>query len=656
MKKALLPLAAAMVSQLSLAASWPAPEFPVPPNPATLSAQCKVDLAKARKGIAKMEKRAPDGRWLAAYDNLNAAIEDAYGPVDLLPNVHPDKAMREAAEQCAQQWQDLLSTMGQDEKLFRAAKRVKPKDAIDAELLDTTIKSFQDSGVSLKGKARARAKVINDKLNDLRLAFDKNIRDAAIRVSFTEAELKGVPEAVWKDAKRDEQGRIVLGVDYPSYGPVLQAAELASTRERMWRAKINEGGEPNLKLLSEMAQLRKEYAQLFGFNSYADFVLRRRMAQNTARTMAFLDDVKAAVKERELQEVADLAQLKAKHLGTAESQTRIERWDLAFYSERLRKERYSVDQEAFRAYFPPEESLKFALRLIEKLMGVKYTQIPGPAPWHADTKRYEVSDATSGKPLAGLIVDLYPRDGKYNHAAVWSYRSGSTRMGRLPQAALVVNFDRKGLTLDELETLLHELGHSVHSNLSATRYSLQAGTSVLHDFVEAPSQMLEEWVYDPQVQKLFAEVCPTCTPVPPQLLAKARESKDFPKGVGYARQHLYASFDMALHAADAPDPMALWAKLEGATPIGYVPSSMFPAGFSHLAGGYAAGYYGYLWSLVVAMDMRTAFEADRLDPKVGKRYRDVVLGNGSQRRPQELVKEFLGRETNSKAFFNYLKK
>ena len=271
-------------------------------------------------------------------------------------------------------------------------------------------------------------------------------------------------------------------------------------------------------------------------------------------------------------------------------------------------------------------------------------------------RAFAVSDAKTGKALATLYVDLYPREGKYNHAAVWPLRSAATRNQRVPQAALVVNLDRKGLTLNELETLLHEMGHALHNNLSATRYAQQASSNVQWDFVEAPSQMLEDWVYDKKVLKLFAEVCPSCRPVPDEMIDKARVARDFGKGLRTARQLLFASYDQALYIADAPDPMALWRQMEGATPLGYVEGTQFPAGFAHIAGGYAAGYYGYMWSLVVAHDLRTAFKDDRLDPAVGARYRRTVLAQGRQLPPRELVKEFLGRETNAKAFFDDLER
>jgi thimet oligopeptidase len=291
------------------------------------------------------------------------------------------------------------------------------------------------------------------------------------------------------------------------------------------------------------------------------------------------------------------------------------------------------------------------MRVIEKMMDVRYERVPGAVLWHPEAQAWRVSDAATGKPLAGLLIDLYPRVGKYNHAAVWSYRNSATRTGRLPQAALIVNLDRKGLSLDEMNTLLHEFGHAVHNNLSRTRYSAQGGVNVLHDFAEAPSQMLEEWIFEPRVLALMGQVCPSCKPVPDELLAKARIADRYGKGVHYARQRLQASFDLALYDAQAVEPLALWARMEGETPLGHVEGSLFPAGFSHVATNYAAGYYGYLWSEVVAADLRTAFARDPLDPAVGRRFRDIVLANGGQRPPQALVREFLGRETTPQAFF-----
>jgi thimet oligopeptidase len=647
-------LALAATSSLAAPPSLPGPAFPSYAQPAQLDAACKSHLGRAEAAVRRLERRGPRAGWLAAYDDVNALVEDLASPVFLLSNVHPEPALREAAEACERRWQDFFTRFGQNETLYRAARRQQPRDAIDRHLLKSAIEGFEDAGVSLPPAQRARAKAIQDRINEISQAFDRAIRDEKVLLAFTEAELKGVPEGVWKAAKRDDQGRYLLGLDYPSSLPVLQLAIDPATRERMWRAKQSEGGAENLKRLAEIAQLRREYAQLFGFKSFADFTLRRRMAESSANVGRFLDEVGQAVVEREKRELDELRDAKARELGQPAAQVTLQRWDVAYYTERVKRERYSVDQEAFRAYFPPQESLAFVMRVVEKLLGVRYQRVEGVALWHPEAQAYRAIDVATGRALATLYIDPYPRDGKYNHAAVWPLRSASTRLKRAPQAALVVNFDRKGLNLEEVETLLHELGHAVHNNLQRTRH---AGSSVLADFVEAPSQMLEDWMFDPRVLALMREVCAACKPVPEALLAQAKVAERYGKGVQYARQRLFASFDQELHGPDAPEPMALWRRLEAQTALGHVEGTMFPAGFSHIAtnSNYSAGYYGYLWSEVVALDLRSAFAKDKLDPGVGRRYRDTVLANGGQKPPQVLVREFLGRPSNSRAFFEDLK-
>jgi len=658
MHRRLALVALALVAAPSLAAPPPAlpgPAFPDYRSPQVLEAACTRNLATAQAAIRKLE-RVPGGpRWLGAYDDLNASIEDLSGPIYLLSNVHPDKAMRDAAEACELKWQDLNSTLGQNERLYRAARHVRPRDAIDRELLKATLETFEDAGAALPPAERARAKAINDRVIELGQAFDKNIRDESIQLAFSEAELKGVPDGVWKNARRDAEGRVLLGVDSPTYVPFMQTATDAGARERMWRAKTNEGGEPNLKLLAEIAQLRREYARLFGLPSYADFTLRRRMAQTAANATRFLDEVRAAVTERERRELDEVRAAKARALGQPLADVKLERWDSAYYAEIVKRERYSVDQGAFRPHFPPQESLAFVMRVAEKLFGVRYTRVPQAKLWHPDAQAFVAQDVKTGKALATLYVDAYPREGKYGHAAVWPLRSGATRGARAPQAALVVNLDRQGLSLDEMETLLHEFGHALHNNLARVRYA--AANHVLDDYAEAPSQMLEDWVYDPRVMDLMREVCPACKPVPRELLAQGERAERYGLGLQTARQQLFASYDLALHGPDAPEPMALWARMEGGTLLGHVPGTMFPAGFSHIVqSNYAAGYYGYLWSKVVAADLRTAFARDKLDAAVGQRYRATVLAPAGQQPPQALVRAFLRREFNARAFFEELER
>ncbi len=647
--------AAFVVVLISQAASAAQPALAGPPFPAfasaaALTSACDAALADVGRRVQALETLPPDGGWLAAWDDLNAAIEDASAPIGLLENVHPAKAIRDAAQACNQRWSEFGSALGQNEALHRALQRIEPRDAIDRELVKVAAERFEDAGVGLPAGDRERAKQTSDRIAALAQQFDARIRDADVRVAFAVDDLAGVPREVWATKPRDAEGRVVLGLDNPTLDAIAEHADNASTRERMWRAKTNEGGGANLAVLAEIARLRREYARLFGLQSFAEFQQRRAMVENPATTARFLAEVRAAVQARELRDVDELREVKSRHLGTPRAATRVERWDVAYYSERRRRERYDVDQEAFRAYFPPAQSVRFVMRIAEKMFGIRYTRVAA-ALWHEDAEAYAVTDARTGAPLATLYVDLYPREGKYNHAAVWDVRSSATRTHRLPQAALVVNLDRHGLTLAELETLLHEMGHAIHNNLSATRDTQLSSANVQVDFGEAPSQMLEDWVYDRQVLKLFADVCPECRPVPEGMIERAREARDFAKGLRTSRQLLYARYDQALYGVDAGDPMELWARMEGETPLGHVPGTMFPAGFSHAVSVYPAGYYGYLWSLVVALDLRTAFAADRLDPAVGARYRRTVLAQGRQAPPRVLVREFLGRETDARAFF-----
>jgi thimet oligopeptidase len=591
------------------------------------------------------------GALLAEFDAQTRRYEDVLGPLGLMTVVHPDKRIRDAAEACDLRYQAFVASFQQNPRIYALLVKATPVDAIDARMQRDLLDGFEDAGVALAPAKRARVKAINAEVARLVQAFDRRIQEDKTRIAYSAEELAGVPDKVWRDARRDAHGRYLLGLDDPTSIAVLQQADSAATRERMWRATMQQGGRANLAALARIAALRRETAQLFGFASYDDFVLRRRMAKSRARVDAFLGEVQDAVRQREQADLALVRAAKAEQLHQPLDATRLRRWDLAYYTERARQAHGGVDQEVFRAYFPPEASLAFVFAVAERLFGVHFRPIEQTL-WHPDARAFEAVDGE--RSLGVLYVDLYPRPDKYKGAEVVSFRNVSTLVGRKPAAALVVNLSRQGLSIDELQTLLHEFGHALHALLSETRYAAEGGTNVLLDFSEAPSQMLEDWVYDPQVLALFQQVCAECKPIPPELALAARRAVRFDQGIQFARQHLYASYDLALYASAPADPLALWQKMEGETPLGYEPGSLFPASFSHITQDYAAGYYGYLWSLAVAEDLRTAFAGHRLDPAVGARYRASVLANGGQVDPNELVRQFLGRDTNNKAFFDEL--
>lgn len=646
----LLILAAALIAAPALAQVY---EFPRWNDAAQVNAECSrllADVRQREKALAALPERGAD--VLGPLDELMQRVEDTMGPLWLLPAVHPDKPVRDAAEACDLAFQRFTAAFLQNARIHARLKHAAVADDIDRRLQREQLDAFEDSGVALAPAARQRARRISTEITELAQAFERRIRESRDTVAFTEAELEGVPENVWRNARRDAQGRHVLGLDYPTADPVMERAVQERTRERMWRATMRQGGPANLQTLQRIAELRREYARLFGFDSYADFALRRRMVGSEAQATRFLAEVDAAVAQREQADLGVLREAKARATGQPLAATTLQRWDLRHFTERVRQERYAVDQEAFRAHFPPQRSLEFVFALSQRLFGVRFEPVE-QALWHPQARAYAARDE-NGALLGTLFVDLFPRPDKYNHAAVWSFRNVSARSGRLPAAALVVNFDRQGLTLEELETLLHEFGHALHALLSSTRYAIQGGTNVLLDFAEAPSQMLEDWVYDPAVLALFQQVCSECAPVPREMIERAARARHFAKGVATTRQLIFARYDLALHGRRAEAPMKLWARMERATPLGHVAGTIFPAGFGHLAGGYGAGYYAYMWSLVVAEDLRTAFAANRLDAAAGRRYRDTVLANGGQLAPQELVRRFLGREGNAEAFFRSL--
>ncbi len=643
-----------LLALLSSAAAAQVYEFPRYDSAAQVRADCDRLLADLKQRERAIERLPEGADVLGAIDAQMQRIEDTLGPLWLLPAIHPAKAVRDAADACDLAFQTVSSAFLQNPRVHARLKSAPVADDIDRRLQREQLDAFEDSGVALKPAAQQRARQINKELTRLAQEFDRRIRESRDRVAFSADELEGVPEAVWKSARRDARGRYLLGLDYPTAEPVLQRAVRESTRERMWRATMRQGGEANLRTLARLAELRREYARLFGFDSYADFALRRRMVKSEAQASGFLAEVGAAVAQRERADLDLLRAEKARLAGVAPEATTVRRWDVPFLSERVRTQRYTIDEEAFRPYFPPQRSLEFVFALAQRLFGVRFEPVQQTL-WHPQARTYAARDE-NGALLGTLFVDLFPRPDKYNHAAVWSFRNVSTKSGRLPAAALVVNFNDKGLTLGELETLLHEFGHALHALLSKTRYTLQGGTNVLLDFAEAPSQMLEDWVYDPAVLALFQQVCAECPPVPRDMIERADRARHFAKGIATTRQLIFANYDLALYGRRAEDPMRLWTRMERATPLGHAEGSMFPAGFSHVASGYSAGYYAYMWSLVVAEDLRTPFEADRLDAATGRRYRDSVLANGGQVAPDDLVQRFLGRPGNREAFFRSLNK
>ena len=617
---------------------------------AQITKECDAVLGAAQQAVKKMEAKAKSGGIFDEWNRLQIEVEDMAGPVYLLANVHTDKATRDAGDACVLKVTKFNTDLFQNEKLFKRIQGAKTANAHQAMLKKDLIEGFEDTGVALPPEKRKRAKEIIDKLEDLRQVFDRNVRDDKTKVIMAPYEMQGMPETYIAAQKQDEKGNYVLGLDYPAYVPFVTNASNEEARKRFWIAKQRQGGEPNLVILDEIMALRLELAKLYDLPSYGAYSIRRKMAESPQKVLKFLSEVKSAVTELEKKEIEEMRALKAQETGKPLAETRLNRWDSSYYQEKTKKARYNIDQEALRKYFPTDKSVEFTMLVASTLYGVKFNEVKVPV-WHPDVKYYDVLDAKTEKFISGFYLDLYPREGEYNHAAAFPILGVSRLAHRTPVSVLVTNFNRQGLDHNELETLMHEFGHVLHGVLSHADYNPHAGTSVMRDFVEAPSQMFEEWARREQTLALFKQVCPECPQLSADEIKRLDEARKYGKGIQYARQWIYAAYDMSL-TSDKPEPaMAVWQRMESDTPLGFVDGTLFPAAFSHIAGGYAAGYYGYMWSEVLALDMLSAFGNNLLDPKVGKRYRDTILAQGGQRHPAKMVKDFLGREPNSKAFF-----
>lgn len=615
-------------------------------------------LGRAREHLTRLEalplEDAGVSPVLDSWDDTSTMLEDAFGVISLLNSVSPDKEVRDACDVALVQESIFLTEVFQNEAFYERVRKVRPDSIAARELQKHLIEAFEDSGVSLPPDKRQRFKEISERLTELGQEFARNIRENETRLQFTPDECRGLPQSWLDRVQRDEEGNYIVGFDYPDYVPFLMNAHDESARRRYWTANTLRGTARNLDVLDEITRLRKEIADLYEVPSFAHYVTKRRMVENPDTVIGFLDEVRSVVTEAEIRDLGELAELKAELTGVPVEQARIQRWDVSYYRERLRERRYAIDQEELRKYFPTPPTVRWMLDVSERLYGVRFNRGEVPV-WHEDVLYLDVTDAESGSFIGGIYLDLYPRDGKYKHAAAWPVRGVSARTGRKPISVLVTNFNRDGLTHDELETLLHEFGHVLHGVLSDTHYSAHAGTSVQRDFVEAPSQMYEEWASRMESLSLLRNHCNDCPEVDESLVERLNQAKKYGSGIDYGRQLLYASFDMALCSEAPQGAMDTWARMEGETPMGYVEGTQFPGTFEHIASGYAAGYYGYMWAKVIALDLVSAFGADLMNGDTGRRFRELILSRGSEEPARELVERFLGRPVASDAFFEQIR-
>jgi thimet oligopeptidase len=621
--------------------------------------------------LAELDRVAARGPKGATFENGPLAIERALTAFSttltvplFLKYVSDDATVRAAADRCEVAVQQTIVDVFVREDLFAvvdAVVRAKPKlDEADARLLDEQHAGFVRNGLGLPPKDRAAFVAIKKRLVELEAAYSKRLLEWDERVEATPAEVRGIPEGLLHGVERDGQGTYRFELSYPHFNAVMEHAESDALRRRMEAAFQRRGGPDNVKLLEEALQLRDQAAKMLGFPSHAHFVLERRMAKQPESVVRFLDGLRAKLLPRGRTDLAKLLDAKRKRDPSA---TRIESADWRFYEMHTRREEFSYDPQEVRQYFPAERVVDGMLAIFGKLLDVRFRKSDGPR-WHPSVVRYDVLDDAGVR--AVFFLDLYPRPGKYGHAAAFTLLPGyvdAEGTYQCPASAMVANFSPpaggKPSLLDhsEVETLFHEFGHLLHQLLTEARHGSLSGTAVKTDFVEAPSQLLENWAWDRKVlERISGRWDKPEEKLPAPLLSALLASRLHLAGIRYLRQLAFARIDLEYHLTAQPDTTAIYRRECAETMLVPIPDDAIPqASFGHLMGGYDAGYYGYLWAEVFAQDLFTRFEREGLEnPTVGRAYRQGILAAGGEKDPNALIESFLGRAPNDAAFLKSL--
>jgi thimet oligopeptidase len=620
-------------------------------TPDAFTTGCHRDMEAARAAAARAKALAgrDPAAVVEAWDAAFGALGEAAARASLARNVHPDAKLRDAAEEAEQEVDALSTELSLDRGLYDAIAAV-PLDGLDGPtrfLVEKGLRDFRRAGVDRDDATRARVRALREELVRIGQEFGRNIKDDVRRLEVDPAELDGLPEDWRRAHPPGESGKVTLTTDNVDYVPFMTYARSEQARERLWRLYRLRGHPRNLDVLARLLSRRAALARLLGYPSWAAYVTEDKMIGSAEAAAGFVEKISAAAEARMRRDFAQLLERKRRDAPGAE---RVEPWDSAYLQERVRAEQYGFEAQAVRPYFEYAAVKEGVLAVTGRLFRVAYRRVDGAPGWHPDVESYDVLE---GDRLLGRIhLDMHPRDGKYKHYAQFTLASG--RAGeRLPEGVLVCNFPRPNggapalMEHGDVKTFFHEFGHLLHHVLGGhVRWSGQSGVATEWDFVEAPSQMLEEWAWDPDVLATFARHHETGASIPADLVRRMRAADEYGKGLMVRQQMFYAATSLELHRREPEglDTTALVAELqERYTPFRHVPGTYFHESFGHLD-GYSAIYYTYMWSLVIAKDLFGPFRARGLmDPETARRYRRAILEAGGTRPAAKLVEEFLGR-------------
>lgn len=662
------PLAMAKAAKATGAAMLPpddAPFWTGKPDAAQFKARQmqRVELAKAQlaKLLSAKGKRTVENT-LVPFDEIYRQIGMAASQAGLIEEVHPDSALRATSEEISQAISAFVTDVSLNRKVYEAltALDVSGADAVTKYYVTRSLRDFRLAGVDKDDDTRAKIKKLTEELVLVSQEFGRNIREDKRSIKAKPSELDGLPADFIEHHPVGDDGMVTLSMEYPDYIPVMTYAKSDDLRKRMYMEYQNRAYPKNLDVLDQLRTKRFEYAKLQGFPNYADYIMSDKMVGSAANARAFIDRVSAASGERQKREYQQLVRARQKDDPKA---TDVQFWQQGYYSEQVRRNEYDFDSQSVRPYLPYDQVKQGVMDLSARIFGVEFKRVPDAPVWHESVECYELIDG--GKVAGRFYLDMHPRDNKYNHAAQFDIRTGIA--GRqIPEAALVCNLpggqpgDAGLCEFDDVETFFHEFGHLLHTMFSGgQKWVGIGGITTEHDFVEAPSQMLEEWLKDYSVLATFAKHHETGAVIPRELVKQMNRAAEFGKGLQVRRQMVYAGLSLACYDRDPAGTnttemmSSLVKKLQ---PFPFPEGTHFQAAFGHLD-GYSAVYYTYMWSLVIAKDLFAQFDPASLTaPNVAMKYRQKVLAPGGSKPAAELVRDFLGRDFNEVAWKAWLDK
>ncbi|WP_298133928.1 M3 family metallopeptidase [Micropruina sp.] len=628
-------------------------EFPADDWLTWLNERGAGQLQAARESIAELVRAEPGNlRIVQLWNDAAIALRNAGSVAGLLSSVHPEAAVMERAEEIEVEVQGYSTDLHLDPDVYRALSSVDPATLDDdgRRMLAKSLRDFHRSGVDRGAEVRDRVRELEAKTTELSLAFSRNIRDGRLEARVPGSALAGLPADYVETHPVDADGLVGVSTDYPDVLPFLTFSTDAAARRVVASTFFSIASPINDPVLAELLQARHELATLLGYANWPDYDAEVKMIGSGDAIAAFIDTVSAAAGPAGEREIGILA---ARAALDGESEIDVSNW--RYFHELVKREQYGVDAHEVRRYFDFGKVHDGLLQITGQLFGLRFTSVPTDQarPWHPDVTSYDVS-FDDGRRIGRIYLDLHPRERKYNHAAQFDLVAG-VRDRQLPEGVLVCNFPHGLMEHRDVVTLFHEFGHLIHHLLGGDQSWVRfSGVATEWDFVEAPSQLLEEWAWDAGVLQLFATDADG-TPIPAELVTQMKAAEEFGKGFLARTQMFYAALAYRFHLERPTDPTArmlgLYAEYSLVKPL---PETHFYTGFGHLA-GYTSGYYTYMWSLVIAKDLFSAFDPDNLlGPEVAARYRDAVLAPGGSKDAGELVADFLGRPYNTKAFEDWL--